>query len=118
MNTFVVVEGPYRCTAGRGLAHAEQLLEILSAVEVSAQPFETLSSAVLHHAPKLSGAILVFTEWDEQRRQFAKRLRSLSIPLEILVIRQKGQPKIEEEQWQDNFHVLIHGDIAQGLAEL
>jgi|TARA_Y100000310_G_C20647148_1_gene797285 uncharacterized protein (DUF58 family) len=118
LDLMFVAEGPFHCTAGRGLAHAEQLLEVLSATDLSECPFETLSASVLHHAPFLSGTILVLIDWDEKRKQMIRGLRSLNIPLEILVIRRADQPPIEDEDLPDHFHILLHGEIAEGLAKL
>jgi len=118
LDLMFVAEGPFHCTAGRGLAHAEQLLEILSAANLSNHPFDILSDCVLHHAPVLSGTILVLTDWDESRKRLIRNLLAFNIPLEILVIRYANQPAIEDKDLPDHFHILIHGQIAEGLAKL
>jgi uncharacterized protein (DUF58 family) len=118
LDLMFVAEGPFHCTAGRGLAHAEQLLEILSAADLSNCPFETLSDSVLYHAPLLSGTILVLLDWDEKRKRLIRNLSAFNIPLEILVIRRAERPAIEEEDLPDHFHILLHEQIAEGLARL
>ena len=59
----------YCFTAGRGLAHSTQLLEVLAGVRPCAdQPFRTLEVLVLNHIASTSGCVCVFVEWNEERR--------------------------------------------------
>lgn len=118
LDLMFVAEGPFRCTAGRGLAHAEQLLEILSATQLSTRPFDILSESVIQHAPFLSGTILVLIDWDEKRKRLIQNLRAFNIPLEILLIRHADQPPIEDEELPLHFRILLQGQIAEGLAKL
>lgn len=63
-------------TAGRGLARAETLLEVLAAVE--AEPvadFETLAELVLRHREEMASCLVVLAGWDEARGGFLRRLR-------------------------------------------
>lgn len=117
LDLMFVAEGPFHFTAGRGLAHAEQLLEILSATELSSCPFDTLSDYVLHHAAFLSGAILVLVDWEEKRKRLIQDLSAFNIPLEILLIKHADDAPIEDEDLV-HFHILRHGQIAEGLAKL
>src|SRR5262249_53363127 len=51
----------YRFTAGRGLAHTEQMLEILAAVRAcDNQPFAALEHLVFNHITAVSGCLCVF----------------------------------------------------------
>ena len=69
---FVGTEA-YCFTAGRGVAHTEQILEILSAVRICAdEGFETLSRAVFDRISGVSGCIVVLLAWDERRQAFVK----------------------------------------------
>lgn len=82
----------YCFTAGRGLAHADQMLEILASVRpCSGQPFGTLEQLVLNHASTVSGCICVLLAWDDARRQFVEKLKALHLPVLVLVIRQPGE---------------------------
>jgi uncharacterized protein (DUF58 family) len=62
-------------TAGRGLAKAEKLLEVLAAVEPAPQPgFETLTRLVLRHGDELTSCLVIFAGWDETRAAFLRGL--------------------------------------------
>ena len=113
----------YCFTAGRGLAHAEQMLEILASVRACCdQPFRALEHLVLNHVSALSGCICVFVAWDDDRRTFVEKLRTLGVPVLALVIAQPGRQKSLDpgplRDAPDSFHVLEVGQIEQGLAKL
>jgi uncharacterized protein (DUF58 family) len=107
----------YCFTAGRSLAHADQMLEILASVQVCPdQPFEKLEHLVIEHVGVVSGCICVLLDWDESRRKFIQKLRALGIPTKVLlVVEAGGKPHIETV---DDIHVLETGKIEQGLAGL
>ena len=113
----------YCFTAGRGLAHTDQMLEILASVRPCRdQPFGALGQLVLNHVEAVSGCIGVLLAWNEERRLFVEKLRTLGVPVLVLVVVEPGQevtldpgPMREEPE---RFHVLEAGRIEQGLAEL
>jgi hypothetical protein len=77
----------YCFTAGRGLAHAEQMLEILASVKNCAdKPFTTLEQLVLNHVAIVSGCICILQKWDEARQGLIKKLKALGVPLLVLII--------------------------------
>jgi hypothetical protein len=77
----------YCFTAGRGLAHTHNLLEILAAVRTCRdKPFDALPPLVMEHAGQLSGCICILLSWDGARRRFISRLRALGIPVLVLVV--------------------------------
>jgi len=81
----------YCFTAGRGLAHADQMLELLASVQpCDNHPFDTLEHLVLTHARHVSGCICVLLAWDEPRRKFVEKLRMAGLPLRVLVITSPG----------------------------
>ncbi|MDD5141331.1 MAG: DUF58 domain-containing protein [Verrucomicrobiales bacterium] len=112
----------YCFTAGRGLAHAEQMLEILASVKNCAdKKFETLEHLVISHISAVSGCICVLQRWDEARKSFVKKLRALNIPLLVLVVVGAGEKKPDAGPMRDepeNFRVLEIGRIAEELAKL
>jgi uncharacterized protein (DUF58 family) len=112
----------YCFTAGRGLAHADQMLEILAAVKNCAdKKFAALEQLVLNHVSVVSGCICVFQKWDEARKKFTEKLRALGVPLLVLVIAQPGETKTEAGTLRDepdNFHVLEIGRIAEQMSGL
>ncbi|HEX9048403.1 MAG TPA: DUF58 domain-containing protein, partial [Verrucomicrobiae bacterium] len=76
----------YCFTAGRGLAHADQMLEILASVKNCAdKSFDALDHLVLNHVAIVSGCICVFQLWDDARKAFVGKLKALGLPLLVLV---------------------------------
>jgi uncharacterized protein (DUF58 family) len=112
----------YCFTAGRGLAHAEQMLEILASVKNCAdKKFETLEHLVIGHISAVSGCICVLQRWDDARKNFISKLRTLNIPLLVLVVVGPGEKKPDAGPMRDapeNFHVLEIGRVAEELAKL
>ena len=113
----------YCFTAGRGLAHADQMLEILGSVQPCyQQPFATLERAVLGHANVVSGCICVFLDWDELRQRFVEKLKMLGLPVLVLVIRPAGDTQPLDpgplSDSPESLHSLELGRIEQQLAML
>ena len=113
----------YCFTAGRGLAHTEQILEVLAAVKVCPdQPFEVLNHLVLRHVSLVSGGVAVFLAWDEPRRELARRLEQLGVPLLSLVV---VTPQAAEQTRrllqihpEPSCHIVEVGRVAEDLARL
>ena len=113
----------YCFTAGRGVAHVEQMLEILASVRACAdRPFAALEHLVLGHVEVVSGCICVLLAWDEGRRDFVGKLKALGVPVLVLVIVSPGQGQTLEpgplRDEPDRFFVLEAGQIELGLAKL
>src|SRR4051812_30729313 len=110
-------------TAGRGVAHAEQMLEILAAVQLCQdKPFSSLQELVVRHSSSLSGCICVLLDWDEARQQLVRQLQQLGLPVTVLVVREadataeldRGPMKSDP----GSFHVLRTGQVAEGLQRI
>jgi uncharacterized protein (DUF58 family) len=83
----------YVFTAGRGLAHLDQLLEILAVVQPCRdQGFATLARLVMTRAATLSGCLVVLLGWDEERAALVRELDGLGIPTLALVVGESGAP--------------------------
>jgi uncharacterized protein (DUF58 family) len=113
----------YCFTAGRGVAHVEQMLEILASVRAcSDQPFRALEHLVLGHVEVVSGCICVLVAWDEARRGFVAKLKALGVPVLVLVIQPPGHGQNLEpgplSDEPDRFLALEAGQIEAGLARL
>lgn len=113
----------YCFTAGRGLAHADQMLEILASVRpCGGQPFATLETLVVNHANTVSGCVLVLLAWDEARHKFVEKLKILGLPLLVFVVR----PAVETQPLDpgpmsdapERLHGLEIGRIEEQLARL
>jgi uncharacterized protein (DUF58 family) len=113
----------YCFTAGRGLAHADQMLEILAGVRASLDhSFERLERLVLDHISVVSGVICVFLSWDPPRQELVRKLRALGVPLLVLVLAPGGQmdqiaPGPMSDQ-PDRFHVIDLSRVEAGLRNL
>lgn len=109
----------YCFTAGRGLAHADQMLEILASVRVCPdEPFGKLDDLVVQHAGAVSGCICVLLQWDEARRNLVQKLAALGVPTTVLLVVESGtRPDLGPEQFGE-IHVLEAGKIEEGLAKL
>jgi len=119
---FVGTEA-YCFTAGRGLAHADQMLEILASVRPCPdRPFSSLETLVLNHASALSGCICVLLAWDEERRDLVAKLKALGLPVLVLVVCEKVSAKpLDPGPMRDApeyLHALEIGRIEEQLAIL
>lgn len=113
----------YCFTAGRGLAHADQMLEILASVKNCAdKKFEALEHLVLNHVSAVSGCICVLQRWDEARRKFVEKLKAVGVPLLVLIIVPPGGGISgaggDLVNALGSLHVLEVGKVEEGLRKL
>jgi uncharacterized protein (DUF58 family) len=112
----------HRVTAGRGLAGADQLLEILACLQ--AQPdkdFENLSRSVMQHAATMSNAVCVLVNWDERRQAMVAGLLAMGLPLLVILVVADSTNPVEAGpmQGQDKrFHTVSPGGARECLASL
>jgi hypothetical protein len=99
------------------------MLEILASVSLCRdKPFSVLHRAVVDDLSAVSGCICVLLAWDEERRAFVRHLRSLGVPVLVLVVTDDDasgalDPGPMGDQ-PERFHPLRVGAIAEGLAAL
>jgi uncharacterized protein (DUF58 family) len=93
---LVFVEREAHCfTAGRGLAHAVTLLEILAGAQASAHAdFSILAQNVLQRADALSSVSCVLLDWDAARRQFLDKLAGRGLSVSVWLVR--AEPPAEK----------------------
>jgi len=113
----------YCFTAGRSLGTADQMLEILASVQhCPDKPFSTLEHLVFSHLPLVSGCICILQKWDADRRQFVKQLKTLNVPVMVLMVVRAGEGLSGEGgefiDADGSVHVLELGKISEGLAQL
>ncbi len=112
----------YCFTAGRGLAHADQILEVLASVHACVdKPFSVLEHLVIAHVSVVSGCICVLQKWDEPRKKLVEKLRALRVPVMVFVITPPGKTGLDAGPLRaepGKFHVLEVGKIEEQLAEL
>lgn len=115
LDLMFVGDRAYNFTAGRGLAHNEQMLQILAGVALHpSQDFSSLENLVLRHVGQLSGCILVLLAWDEPRQHLHQRLRSLGLPLLTFVVQAPTSPTPPS----DDVHWITPGQAQQCLARM
>jgi uncharacterized protein (DUF58 family) len=107
-------------TIGRGVAHADQMLEILASVAPTPEKsFAALEQLVVEHASSVSGCICIFLAWDDPRRRLVHKLTALGVPVMVLVIRAAGAAPLERGPDDPGaLHMLEVGKIETGLATL
>ncbi|MBI4024947.1 MAG: DUF58 domain-containing protein [Verrucomicrobia bacterium] len=113
----------YCFTMGRGLGHADRMLEILASVTPCRnKPFVSLHQAVIQHARAVSGCVCVFLAWDDARQELVRQLRALDIPMLVLVLTETGKAQWLDagplKDQVDRFHPLEVGNVGEGLARL
>src|SRR5438132_3168869 len=103
----------YCFTAGRGVAHTEQLLEVLACVgPCQDKPFRSLHHAVIDRHDSLSGCVCVLLTWDDARQELVRQLEALGTPTRVLVVGEPGTL----DRLPGDVHRLEVGRIAEGLA--
>ncbi|PYI86925.1 MAG: hypothetical protein DME26_07970 [Verrucomicrobia bacterium] len=110
-------------TMGRGVAHTEQMLEILASVApCHERPFTALAQLVKEHVATMSGCICIFVAWDMARQELVRQLRAIGIPLLVFVVTEAGAAETLDpgplREDPECFHALEVGKIAEGLAKL
>src|SRR5512133_1888116 len=120
---YLLFVGPesYCFTTGRGLAQADQMLEILAMVRTCGnQPFENLEHLVLNHIRLVSGCICILLAWDERRREFIRKLQGAGLPLLVLVIVEAGEARKIRRTADDpeRLYVLEADRVEQGLMNI
>jgi len=110
-------------TSGRGVGHAQQMLEVLAAVQPCRETrLAELEALVLQHSVALSGCLLVLMDWDEPRRALVRRLKSLHLPTLVMLMVPRGQADLVEtgppEDMPDRLVVLESGKVGEALQQL
>jgi len=87
LDLMFVREEPEVFTAGRGMARADRLMEVLARVEGSDEKgYESLGKLILRYAVEMTACVVVLTGWSEERRGFLSALRRSGLSLEVYVI--------------------------------
>jgi hypothetical protein len=112
----------YCFTAGRGVAHSDQMLEILASVQpCHNKSFADLQNLVVQHSSILSGCVCVFMAWDAPRQELVRRLLSFGLPLLVLVLAEPGGKKLDPGPMAKDPGALITielGKIQEGLNKM
>ncbi len=78
----------YVFRAGRNLAHFDDVLDILAAVDACpTNPFVTLSPAIADELSSITTSILILLDWDESRELLARTILESGCQLKIIIVR-------------------------------
>ena len=88
VDIFAAGTDVYHFRAGRALAYFDNVLEVLACLE-SCQRMNrsALESVLLAEAERLSGAILVMSDWDAEREQMVQSLRAQGLSVRVVLTR-------------------------------
>lgn len=94
LDLMFVGDQAYVFTAGRGVAHSVQMLEILAGVDLRPNEApDALESLLLRHAAQVSGCALILLHWDPPRQKLRERLQARDVPTVTLIVRSEPRPE-------------------------
>lgn len=100
-------------TAGRGIARAEKLLEVLAGVEAEAEEqFDVLARLVLRHREELTSCLVVFCGWSQKRGEFLQRLTASGLECSLIAVGHGPAPAGFPGHWVES------GQLGRDLAKL
>ncbi|MGV3774158.1 MAG: DUF58 domain-containing protein [Verrucomicrobiales bacterium] len=118
----LVFIGPeaYCFTAGRGVGHVEQMLEILASVgPCTTRTFESLDTVVIQRINLVSGCICILLEWDDARKKLIEKMLIYGVPLKVFVVVEPGTAPLDPGPVNPaDFYQLEVGKIQEGLAKI
>jgi len=88
LDLMFVRDSPLVFTAGRGVARAEGLMEVLARVEGSDEEagYDSLRKLVLRYAAEMTACVVVLSGWSEERREFVSQLRRSGLEIRLYVV--------------------------------
>ena len=96
LDLMFVREEPEVFTAGRGVARADRLMEVLARVKGSDQGgYDALGKLVLQYAAEMTACVVVFSGWCVERKEFLDRLRASGMEVRVYVIGEGEAPDDE-----------------------
>ncbi|MDP6524870.1 MAG: DUF58 domain-containing protein [Kiritimatiellia bacterium] len=98
----------YRFESGRSLAYFEDILDVLSCVEATAnEPFDELASIIESEKMQMSSAIFVLLTWNKARENLIRELGDAGVSVKAVLLRD-GNPLpddipsfVQQIDWRD-----------------
>lgn len=113
LDLMFIKDKAHTVTAGRGMAKAEKLLEVLAAVEPEpGQRFDTLSKLVLRHREELTSCLIVLCGWSDERAEFVRKLSGQGLTCSVLASGDGPAPEGFPGYWIES------GQLARDLGRL
>lgn len=107
LDLMFVHDSPQVFTAGRGVARAEDLMEVLARVEGSdGEGYAPLKRLVLRYAAEMTACVVVLSGWSAERREFVRALRRSGLEVSLYIIGVGEEPvDLESARWLRWDHV-------------
>ncbi len=117
----ILAAGPdiYEVSAGRSLAHLDNILEVLACIEpCHAPPFETLEPHLFEKLAQLTSVVAVLLDWDGPRERFLTRVKALGTSVSGIIVRSGSttQDWQQAEPTLGGLQVLSPADVTALLA--
>ncbi|MDA7882086.1 DUF58 domain-containing protein [Akkermansiaceae bacterium] len=94
LDLMFVRDEPKVFTAGRGVAKADRLMEILARTEGNDEGgYDGLKNLVLRYAVEMTACVVVLSGWDHEREEFVETLRRSGMEVHLYVIGVGGKPE-------------------------
>jgi uncharacterized protein (DUF58 family) len=96
VDVFAAGTNIYHFKSGRSLAQFDQILDILATIEPNHQhPISELEATVLEEIASIGSAMLIFLNWDKQRKKLVEQLQSHGVNLKIIFITKNSDKIID-----------------------
>ncbi|MGJ8725044.1 MAG: DUF58 domain-containing protein [Roseibacillus sp.] len=117
LDLIFIGQKSYRITAGQGVARRSKLLEILATVQARTQTdFDALQALVSRESEHLTALLLIFPDWNEERRAFLNQLRSQGLQVTAFIIADSATEQTFLESPLPGIHLLKLDTVARDLA--
>ena len=113
LDLMFVRDEPQVFTAGRGVAKADRLMEILARTEGNDEGgYDLLKILVLRYATEMTACVVVLTGWDKEREEFVESLRKSGMKVHLYVI---GAGEMPEEEDLPGVHWIRWDSVQEDL---
>lgn len=106
-------------TIGKDVARVDKMLEAIACAEIETEPdWEGLSKRILQMAPDLSGCIMVFAEWSEERAKILNKTVMAGCNVVAFIVTrdvEKSKSILKKHGAATEIYFLEYGQIQQGL---
>ncbi|MCZ6803540.1 MAG: DUF58 domain-containing protein [Proteobacteria bacterium] len=116
LDLMFVGNNTYRFTTGRGLAGADNILEILACIEpVLDSNIKRMELMIKEAVHECSALICILLDLDESRLKLIKTLTALNIPIKFLLIIESNDTNSADALQENDIHVIKHDSLQHDL---
>ncbi len=109
------------CTVGGGIDGQQRMLEMLASVSTCGdKPFSELAALVRSHAALLSGVVVVYIDFDQERRDLLDYLRIRNIPVKAVLLVEDDETMAREKKKHHDLPLQIFkaGEVEEKIGSL